>query len=47
MAEDETVNINTNEISKFEIVTFDKAKNILNEELMNVLKIAKEYIDKN
>lgn len=47
MAEDETVNINTNEISKFEIVTFDKAKNILNEELMNVLKIAKEYIEKN
>ena len=47
MAEDEIVNINTNEISKFEIVTFDKAQNILNEELMDVLKIAKEYIDKN
>ena len=47
MAENEIVNINNKEISKFEMVTFDKAKKILNEELMNVLRSAKEYIDKN
>ena len=42
--ENEKVKIDLNEINKFEFVTFDKAKDILNEELMHVLSIANEYI---
>lgn len=43
--QNESVNIDTNEINKFEIVTFEEAKNILNKDLINVLKKAEEYTE--
>ncbi|MBQ9658009.1 MAG: NUDIX domain-containing protein [Clostridia bacterium] len=45
--EDTEININPNEISKFDIVNYNQAKEILNDELMGILNKAKKYIEKN
>lgn len=39
------INIDINEINKYEIVNYEQAKFILNDELMNVLTEAKKYIE--
>ena len=43
--ENETINIDLNEINKYEIVDFEQAKSILNDYLMQVLTKSKEYIE--
>lgn len=45
MKENTEINIDTNEISNYEIVTYEQAKFILNDELMDVLTKAKKYIE--
>lgn len=40
----EQIKINPDEINEFKIVTFDEAKNILNEQLRNVLEKCNLYI---
>lgn len=43
--ENTKINIDINEINKYEIVNYEQAKFILNDELMNVLTEAKKYIE--
>jgi len=42
--ENDRVSIDTNEINKFEFVTYEEAKCILNENLINILSDVEEYI---
>lgn len=44
MPENEKINIDINELNGFEIVTFDEAKSILDEGLMEILKVAENVI---
>lgn len=44
MPENEKINIDINELNGFEIVTFDEAKSILDEGLMEMLKVAENVI---
>lgn len=45
--QNQTININENEVNKFEFVTYEKAKDILNDELFNIIEIANKYIEGN
>ena len=44
IGENETINIDLNELNKYEIVNFEQAKLILNDDLIQVLTKAKKYI---
>lgn len=45
MKDNTEINIDTNEINNYEIVNYEQAKYILNDELMDVLTKAKKYIE--
>ena len=45
--ENSTINIDLNELNKYEMVDFEQAKSILNDDLMQVLSKAKNYIENN
>jgi len=47
ISEKDKINIDTNEINKFEFVNLDEAQNILNQELIDILKNTEEYIKNN
>ena len=47
IGENETINIDLNELNKYEIVNFEQAKLILNDDLIQVLTKVKEYIENN
>ncbi len=45
ISEKEKINIDKDEINGYELLTFEQAKNLLNDDLMNVLLEAKKYIE--
>ena len=45
VSENEKVYINVNEIINYKFVTYNEAKSLLSEELMDILDVAKEFID--